>query len=653
MKKIGVIIPTFNIEYSADFLNGIYDFYSDKDVKILVAQTKLPHSTVGVYDYQYWSTVEFLFSQEVDALVVASGVYCASLSQEELEEELFKFGRRPIVSIAIPLNLPNCYTVLANCKKSFNDIVFHLKNVHGCKKIAFMSANATGSSEAIERFVAFKEALAQNKLKFSEKNYFEGNFTDFDAEASLRKVLKSKKDLSFDAIVCANDMMAVGCNRVFKDLEIDVPQDVKVVGFDDAQFAAYSNPRLSTINQNIYKQGYDSAQVAFDILDGKEVEKTVYTDLMPKFRQSCGCIEKDDLSLVYADVDGKIVNENENQVSRLNQYMNSLDEKNNIITLLDMLKGANTVRQLYYNLKYVVGLCSMGQMTINFFNIPMFLDSLDDFVIPEKMELCMYSDIEQNVEAFYPGVKFNPNEILFSETEKTDSAGIYILYPIFSGETVYGYLTCKIKKNKFADYGIYLKIIIGAIASAFEYTNKLVETERLVNRYSELAEDNKTLSKQSRIDVLTGIFNRRGFYELGQRTLDIVQEMEHAGIIFYADMDNLKKINDTYGHDMGDMAIKIMAEIFKNVFRINDVVARLGGDEFGIVAPGMIIEQVPLIRKKIDDACKKESKKNKLPFTLSVSVGYADLSKSSLLKQLMNEADSVLYKEKRKKHGRR
>ena len=298
------------------------------------------------------------------------------------------------------------------------------------------------------------------------------------------------------------------------------------------------------------------------------------------------------------------LNENENQVSRLNQYMNSLDEKNNIITLLDMLKGANTVRQLYYNLKYVVALCSMGQMTINFFNIPMFLDSLDDFVIPEKMELCMYSDIEQNVEAFYPGVKFNPNEILFSETEKTDSAGIYILYPIFSGETVYGYLTCKIKKNKFADYGIYLKIIISAIASAFEYTNKLVETERLVNRYSELEEDNKTLSKQSRIDVLTGIFNRRGFYELGQRTLDIVQEMEHAGIIFYADMDNLKKINDTYGHDMGDMAIKIMAEIFKNVFRINDVVARLGGDEFGIVAPGMIIEQVPLIRKKIDDACK-------------------------------------------------
>ena len=129
--------------------------------------------------------------------------------------------------------------------------------------------------------------------------------------------------------------------------------------------------------------------------------------------------------------------------------------------------------------------------------------------------------------------------------------------------------------------------------------------------------------------------------------------MENAGIVFYADMDNLKKINDTYGHDAGDNAIRMLADIFKRVFRLNDVVGRLSGDEFGIVAPGMIVEHVPLIRKKIDEACKKISKENKLPFTLSVSVGYATLEKSSMLKQLMAEADVMLYKEKRKKHGRK
>ena len=311
------------------------------------------------------------------------------------------------------------------------------------------------------------------------------------------------------------------------------------------------------------------------------------------------------------------------------------------------------MRQFYYNLKHIIHLCSMDDMIINLYPIPVYMDYNENFVIPEKMELSMFSDILNDKEEFSPGTKFNPSNVIFSEPSLDNRAGQYVLHPIFSGETSYGYLICKVNKNKFADFAIYLKIIITTICSAIEYTNRLLETERLTNKYTELQEDNTTLTKQSKTDELTGVLNRRGYYEFGQRTLDIIQEMEHAGIVFFADMDNLKKINDTYGHDAGDQAIKLLAEIFKMVFRSNDVIGRLSGDEFGIVAPGMVIEHVPLIRKKIDETCKKESKRLKLPYTLSVSVGYASLEKSSLLKQLMSEADEMLYKEKRKKHGRR
>ena len=653
MKKIGVIIPTFNIEYSTEFLHGIYDFYDGKDAAVIFTQTKLPHSTVGMYDYQYWQSAELLFAQEIDALIVATGVYCAGISQEELESELYRFGRRPVISAAIPLNLPNCYTVQSDCKKSYLDVVTHLKNVHGCRNIAFLSAAATKSKEAIERLDAFKEAMAANKLKFNEKYLFEGKFTDFDAEAAMKKTLKSKADVKFDAVVCANDMMAIGCYRVLQELGLSVPGDVKVVGFDDAQFASRANPRLSTINQDIYNQGYQCAKTAFDVLEGKELDRIIYSELQPKFRQSCGCIPMDSSEDVYKSISGDIMEEGEHLISRLKQYMNDLDERNNIIILLDILKGANTMRQFYYNLKHIIHLCSMDDMIINLYPIPIYMDYNEDFVIPEKMELSMYSDLIEDKEEFSPGTKFNPSNVIFSEPSLDNRAGQYVLHPIFSGETSYGYLICKINKNKFADFAIYLKIIITTICSAIEYTNRLLETERLTNKYTELQEDNTTLTKQSKTDELTGVLNRRGYYEFGQRTLDIIQEMEHAGIVFFADMDNLKKINDTYGHDAGDQAIKLLAEIFKMVFRSNDVIGRLSGDEFGIVAPGMVIEHVPLIRKKIDETCKKESKRLKLPYTLSVSVGYASLEKSSLLKQLMSEADEMLYKEKRKKHGRR
>ncbi len=653
MKRIGVIIPTFNIEYSTEFLNGIYDFFNGKDVSVIFAQTKLPHSTRGVYDYQYWSSTEFLFSQEIDAIISASGVYCAEMNQEDFESELNKFGRRPVISAAIPLNLTNCYTVQADCKKSYLDVITHLKNVHGCKKIAYLSAAATKSKEAIERFQAFKEAMSANKLRFNDKYLFEGKFTDFDAEAALKKVLKTKADVQFDAMVCANDMMAIGFYRVMKELGVSIPAEVKVVGFDDAQFANYSSPRLSTINQNIYGQGYSCAQTAWNVLNGEEVPRIVYTDLQSKFRQSCGCIPLDSPESVFVNIKSQLVDENFNKITRLGQYMNDLDERNNIIILLDILKSANTTRQLYYNLKHILHLCSMDDMIVNYYPIPMYIDPEEDILIPEKMDLAMYSDIVHNTEEFNPGVKFNPSNIIFSESSLENNPGLYILHPVFSGETAYGYLICKINKNKFADISIYLKILITAFSAAIEYTNRLMEAERLTNKYSELQEDNSALTKQSKTDELTGVLNRRGFYEFGQRTLDIIQEMEHAGIVFFADMDNLKKINDTFGHDAGDEAIKLLAEIFKSVFRNNDVIGRLGGDEFGIVAPGMIIEHVPLIRKKIDETCKKESKKRKLKYTLSVSVGYADLEKSSLLKQLMSEADAMLYKEKRKKHARR
>ena len=136
MKKIGVILPTFNIEYSSDFLTGIYDYFAERDYKVIIAQTKLPHSTVGAYDYQHWSSTDLLFAEEIDLIIAATGVYCAGLPQQQFEEEMQRFGSRPIVSVAINLNLPNVYTISANCNKSISDVVAHLKYAHDCKKIA-------------------------------------------------------------------------------------------------------------------------------------------------------------------------------------------------------------------------------------------------------------------------------------------------------------------------------------------------------------------------------------------------------------------------------------------------------------------------------------------------------------------------------------
>ncbi len=645
MKVIAVLIPTFTIEYSIDVLSGISDYFRDKDVKVVIIQTRIPGINQGAFDYQYCTGFEYAKSKEIDAVICVSGPYASQMKEDHIREFLSSFDPRPVISIALDPQTKNSYVIQADCRKSIKDIVNHLKKVHDCKKIAFFSANETRSKEALERYDAFTAALDACKLTFYPEMVYDGNFTDFKAHDEILARFKSKNDIPFDAIVCANDMMASGCIRAFEEIGVKVPGDVKVVGFDDAIVASIMSPKLSTINQDIYSQGYEAAEIAYRVLNGEKMKKILLNPLVPKFRQSCGCISMDRTMQIYKNTDGEICSDLNEKKDGAMQFVNALAEKNNIVTLIDTIRGFNTLKQMFFSLKYIADECSLGGLAVHFFKEVQIIDSEQEFVLPDEAELHMFYTDKKNTEIFRPGLYVNPHEKIFSARSMEDVSGIFLLNPIFIGEANYGYLLCRIKENKFADYNVYLKIIVNSIAQAYDYTSKIQEGRNLER-------ENTDLALQSRMDELTGILNRRGFIEQGQAALDLLQETDTSGVIFFADMDGLKKINDTYGHEMGDKAIMLQARVLKDIFRSTDVVGRLSGDEFGIVALGMKIGYVEHTRLKIDMLCKKVSIENQLPFTLSISLGAVDLQKSSVIKQLLSEADKDLYKEKVKKHAR-
>ena len=631
MKVIAVLIPTFTIEYSL--------------VKVVIIQTRIPGVNQGAFDYQFCTGFEYAKSKEVDAIICVSGIYASQMEEESIRELLRGYEPRPIVSIALDPQTRNGYTIQADCRKSFKHVINHLKKEHDCKKIAFFSANETKSKEALERYDAFTSALDSCKLPFYPDMVYDGAFTDFKAYDEIKARFKSKKDIPFDAIVCANDMMAAGCIRAFEEIGVRVPQDVKVVGFDDAIIASMMTPKLSTINQDIYSQGYEAAEIADRLLDGETMKKELLNPLVPKFRQSCGCISMDNSLPVYKSVDNEICSDMNDKNDGATQFVNALNEKNTIVTLLDVMRGFNTLKQMFFSLKYIASQCAMSGIAVHFFKEVQLIDSEKEFIMPEEVDLHMFYTEYSNTEVFRPGLTSNPHEKLFAARTMEDISGIFLLNPIFMGEANYGYMLCRIKENKFADYNVYLKIVMNAVAQAFDYTSKIQEG-RTIER------ENTELALQSRMDELTGILNRRGFIEHGQAALDVLQETDTSGVVFFADMDGLKKINDTYGHEMGDKAIMLQARVLKDIFRSSDVVGRLSGDEFGVVALGMKMNYVENTKLKIDMLCKKVSIENQLPFTLSISLGAVDLQKSSVLKQLLSEADKELYKEKKKKHAK-
>jgi len=189
------------------------------------------------------------------------------------------------------------------------------------------------------------------------------------------------------------------------------------------------------------------------------------------------------------------------------------------------------------------------------------------------------------------------------------------------------------------------------LASSFAIA-MLVLVLKLAQKSNELEEE---LRQMSLMDHLTGIHNIRGFYVLGEFLLLKRIRLDTPLVLVFFDLDDLKGINDAYGHDMGSEAIKAFANLLKASFRDTDVIARIGGDEFAVATQQTDLEQ-PLAR--LAKAVKESNNSGIHPYNLSYSFGQATLDQPSgerselqksleTFKALIDKADTAMYVHKR------
>ena len=206
---------------------------------------------------------------------------------------------------------------------------------------------------------------------------------------------------------------------------------------------------------------------------------------------------------------------------------------------------------------------------------------------------------------------------------------------------------------KFTEYQAIYELITKEIVSSIKLSQAEKERTKLQEMNISLEEYSDRLNILSRTDDMTKLLNRRGFYEASQQLIHAYVVNQKKGLVIYCDMDGLKSINDTFGHEAGDKAIIAEAKILKDVFRTTDVIGRMGGDEFAIVAPNLSVDDLENIRNRLNDSCKSFNDESGEAFVLSISLGYAEFSESkNKIEPLLNEADKVLYEEKRRKKNK-
>jgi len=150
----------------------------------------------------------------------------------------------------------------------------------------------------------------------------------------------------------------------------------------------------------------------------------------------------------------------------------------------------------------------------------------------------------------------------------------------------------------------------------------------------------------SRHDFLTGVFNRRAFFEILQNELQRSIRYNHPLTVAYLDCDNFKQINDIHGHKTGDLLLKFLAETISNNLRNVDILARLGGDEFIILLPESNFNSANIVLKKIQKVTTEMFKRNRWPVTLSI--GACTFTEPPLsVENTIQHVDKLMYEAKK------
>jgi len=167
----------------------------------------------------------------------------------------------------------------------------------------------------------------------------------------------------------------------------------------------------------------------------------------------------------------------------------------------------------------------------------------------------------------------------------------------------------------------------------------------------QLRKSNEKLENLSLTDHLTGLNNRRGFFTFGLQQMKFAKRLKKDDYLVFLDIDNLKEVNDTFGHAVGDLLLKGVAAILRETLRESDVIGRIGGDEFAVLAMRSKGRGERSLLARIEAGVRDFRVKDHRRLRLSVSMGLVgvDPQKYQQLDDFLAHADFLMYQQKRRK----
>ncbi len=224
-----------------------------------------------------------------DGLVVAAGLLSNGVGTEYVRDFCAKLAP-PVVAVGRVPGIPH---VVADQETGMRTVLEHLILDHHRERFAFIRG-CEGNPDAIEREAIFRKVLAQQGIRIREDLMLSGEYIEVSGALAVRELFDKRRisTREIDAIVAANDRMAIGAIQALSARGVAVPQEIAVVGFDDDENAGLSEPPLTTVSQPVEHIGQRAVEVLLARLLGEPATESVLVETVPVLRRSCGCVRR-------------------------------------------------------------------------------------------------------------------------------------------------------------------------------------------------------------------------------------------------------------------------------------------------------------------------------------------------------------------------
>ena len=397
-----------------------------------------------------------------------------------------RIGEAGIPCIDLNINTPGVIHVEMENRNGVEEIVRHLITQHNAANIFFISG-PEDSHDANLRLQAYKDTMAENNIEWDEEHIYYGDYSYESGQRAVRKFL-DEAGVKPDAIVAANDEMAVGAMLALKEAGYRVPEDVMVTGYDDSDIAAYSYPRLTTVRRGEYEAGQSAYDKIVAMIRGEEVENNTIIQGHAMLAESCGCTDWRDMDA--AQMRESYMKQHVKDYREMEILKNSSVEFTALAQFDDLLES---LEQYIHDIgiEYFY-LCTCGSLDNYYRELERIADGKE-----RGRDASVYSDEIWVPFAYERGEinsygAFHKSMLLPEECEMKRAGAFYIIMPLHFQDHCYGY--CVVRDYRPAFEGRFYQNFILNVDNAMEMIRKQDMMKAMLQRL------NKKLSEDARQD---------------------------------------------------------------------------------------------------------------------------------------------------------